>query len=159
MLGGAQAKRLDDFVAEMARTEGFEDYLGAHPAECGRLLARVLRVLCGRAEEEAFQEQFAELAERTGLLRFLFSEQLLSEELVGLVLRLTNRVAGRLKSADFLAHGALQGVRRFFKSGSEEVRVETMVFCSHLARLKAEYVHELLESGIVGICYRGLGSE
>jgi hypothetical protein len=143
----------------MAKNEGFEDYLSACPAECGRLLIRLMRVVCGRADEEGYQEQLAELVERTGLLRLLFSEQLAGEELLLLVLRLTNRIMGRLKSLDFLAHGALQQVKKHFKTGVEDLRVETMVFCSHLARLKAEYCHELLEGGIVGICYRGLGDE
>jgi hypothetical protein len=43
----------------MAKSEGFEDYLSVHPAECGRLLVRLLRVQCGRLEEDSFQEQFS----------------------------------------------------------------------------------------------------
>lgn len=48
--GASQLKRLDEFFAEMAR-EGFEDLLGADAGECGRLLTRLLRVVCQRAEE------------------------------------------------------------------------------------------------------------
>jgi hypothetical protein len=60
------------------------------------------------------------------------------------VLKITNRIINRLKSMDFLAHGALQAVRKHFQTISEELKVETLVFCSHLARMKAEYCHELL---------------
>jgi hypothetical protein len=55
----AHLKRIDEFFLEMAKSEGFEDYLSVHPAECGRLLVRLLRVQCGRLEEDSFQEQFA----------------------------------------------------------------------------------------------------
>lgn len=83
----------------------------------------------------------AELIDRTQLLRLLFSEQLVSEELLLLVLRLTNRIFGKLKSTEFLAHGGFQVVRKYFKSLSEELRVEIMVFCSHLARADSKYCH------------------
>lgn len=138
--GASQLKRLDEFFAEMAR-EGFEDLLGADAGECGRLLSRLLRVVCQRAEEQGWVEQMAELIDRTQLLRLLFSEQLVSEELLLLVLRLTNRIFGKLKSTEFLAHGGFQVVRKYFKSLSEELRVEIMVFCSHLARADSKYCH------------------
>jgi hypothetical protein len=77
--------------------------------------------------------------ERTHLLRFLFSEQLISEELLLCVLKIINKVMGRLKSLDFLAHGALLAVKRHFKTTIDELKVEIMAFCSNLARMKAEY--------------------
>lgn len=77
----------------------------------------------GRLEEEGFQEWLAELVERTQLLRFLFSEQLASEEMLLPLLRITNRIIGRLKSIDFLAHGGFQAVRRHFKTTGEDLRV------------------------------------
>ena len=50
-----QLKRLDEYFGEMAKNEGFEDYLSYSPLQCGKLLIRLLRVQCGRLDEEMFQ--------------------------------------------------------------------------------------------------------
>lgn len=81
------------------------------------------------------------MVERTQLLRFLFSEQLINEELLLYVLKITNRILGRLKSMDFLAHSGLQVVKKHFKTTNDDLKVEIMTFCSSLARMKPEYCH------------------
>lgn len=90
-------------------------------------------------------------------MRLIFSEQVLNEDLLAVAIRIINKIIVKLKSLDFLASGALQMVKKYYKTNSEDLRVEIMTFCSHLARMKSEYCSNIIDTGIVSICFRYLG--
>lgn len=72
-IGPSQIKKIDDYFSEMAKKEAFDDYLSVAPAECSKLLTKLLKIQCARIEEDSFQELFTELLEKTQLLRLLMS--------------------------------------------------------------------------------------
>jgi hypothetical protein len=47
----------------------------------------------------------------------------LNEDLLSVAIRIINKIIVKLKSLDFLATGALQMVKKYYKTTSEDLRV------------------------------------
>ena len=53
------------------------------------------------------------------------------------MLIIINKIIGRLRAIDFLAHSGFQTIKKYLKTNQEDLRIELITFCSHLARMKA----------------------
>jgi len=64
--------------------------------------------------------------------------------LLNIVLKIINKSITKFKGIDIIATLGLQAIKKYFKTNLEDLRIEIMIFASHLARFKHEYCHELI---------------